>query len=113
MRSFTGTREQLDALLEGADHDGTWMDAQTAVKWGFCTGIMHNDDKGGVKQSVMHDIASMVLDAKRAKPSIISGDVTHIINKGVDANNGADIDNTSTAHDSTSIAQKILSMGVH
>ena len=113
MRGFSGTREQLDALLEGADHDGTWMDAKEAVKWGFCTGIMHADDKSGIKQSVMHDIASMVLGAKHAKTSIISDSVTHIINKGVDANNGADIDNTSTAHDSTSIAQKILSMGVH
>jgi ATP-dependent Clp protease protease subunit len=113
MRGFVGTREQLDALLEGADHDGTWMDAKEAVKWGFCTGIMHDDSKDGIKQSVMHDIASMVLDAKHAKPSIISDSVNHIINKDVDANNGADIDNTSTAQDDMSIAQKILSMGVH
>ena len=114
MRGFTGTREQLDALLEGADHDGTWMDAKEAVKWGFCTGIMHDDGKSGIKQSVMHDITSMVLDAKHAKTPIISGDGTHIIYKDVDANNGADIDNTSTAQDSKglSIAQKILSMGV-
>ena len=110
MRGFTGTREQLDALLEGADYDGTWMDAKEAVKWGFCTGIMQ-DDKGGVKSQIT---------------AHIMGKLNHTINKvsttageaGIEEETPAHADcdkngNTITAHDADmSIAQKILSMGV-
>lgn len=99
MRGFKGTREQLDALLEGADHDGTWLDAKEAVKWGFCTGIMQ-DDKSGVKSQ----ITAQILNKMRHTNNMISN-----------AENANDIDNnTATAHDeeSMSIAQKILIMGV-
>ena len=99
MRGFTGTREQLDALLEGADHDGTWMEAKEAVKWGFCTSIMQ-DDKSGVKSQITAQILNKM---RHTNNNMISN-----------AENANDIDNTSTAQDSKglSIAQKILSMGV-
>ena len=114
MRGVSGRREQLDALLEGADHDGTWMDAQTAVKWGFCTGIMHDDS--GANQAVRSQITAHILDK-----------LNHTINKvsttageaGIEEETPAHADcdkngNTTTAHDSKglSIAQKILIMGV-
>lgn len=106
MRGFNGTREQLDSLLEGPDHDGTWMDAQTAVDWGFCTGIMANPSGAGVNQSVRGKIVSYILHAQEEQQ------ISNASNDASDIDNNTD-SNTSTAHDDNmSIAQKILFMGV-
>lgn len=33
------TREELDKLMDGPDHQGTWILPEEALEWGFCTAI--------------------------------------------------------------------------
>ena len=61
MRCFTGTREELDELLDGPDHDGTWLDATQCVGYGFATSIV-SDESAAQRpaQSVKRTISKML-----------------------------------------------------
>ena len=38
------SREELDQLLDGPDHQGTWILPEEALEWGFCTAIAEPEE---------------------------------------------------------------------
>lgn len=38
------TREELDKLMDGPDHQGTWILPEEALEWGFCTAIAEPEE---------------------------------------------------------------------
>lgn len=49
------SREELDALLDGAEHDGTWISPEEAVEMGFATSI-DKTSADGINQSAMSSL---------------------------------------------------------
>lgn len=60
----TISREELDALLDGDNHEGTWILPDEAVKMGFATAISSAQESGIANQSAMR----MILQKVTAKP---------------------------------------------
>lgn len=60
----TISREELDALLDGDNHEGTWILPDEAVKMGFATAISSAQESGIANQSAMR----MILQKLTAKP---------------------------------------------
>ena len=58
------SREELDALLDGDNHAGTWLLHDDAVKMGFATSVSSEQESSIANQSAM----SMILQKVTAKP---------------------------------------------
>jgi ATP-dependent protease ClpP protease subunit len=65
------SREELDALLDGAEHDGTWISPEEAVKMGFATSI-DNTSADGINQSAMSSLMRRMnsTTAQKADPDL-------------------------------------------
>lgn len=55
------SREKIDALLVGADGNGTYMNARQAIELGFADGLMHEDgaDEGAKPSAWMQSLTEM------------------------------------------------------
>jgi hypothetical protein len=51
----TISREELDALLDGENHEGTWMLPEEAVEMGFATSISRRRESSVANQSAEAD----------------------------------------------------------
>lgn len=60
-------REELDALLDGAEHDGTWISPEEAVEMGFATKITASEEDGSIKQSAMYSIQRKLMSKSETK----------------------------------------------
>lgn len=60
----TISREELDALLDGDNHEGTWLLPDDAIKMGFATSVSSEQESSISNQSAM----SMILQKVTAKP---------------------------------------------
>lgn len=58
------SREELDALLDGDNHEGTWILPGEAVQMGFATSVSSEQESNIANQSAM----SMILKKVTAKP---------------------------------------------
>lgn len=65
------SREELDALLDGAEHDGTWISPEEAVEMGFATSI-DKTSADGINQSAMSSLMRLMNStaAKKADPDL-------------------------------------------
>lgn len=84
------SREELDAMLDGENHEGTWILPDEAVSMGFATSVSSEQTSNIANQSAM----SAILQKVTAKPAANLAASIH-----VDAEKVADI-----------VVQKIMSM---
>ena len=65
------SREELDALLDGAEHDGTWISPEEAVEMGFATSI-DKTSADGINQSAMSSLMRRMNStaAQKADPDL-------------------------------------------
>ena len=65
------SREELDALLDGAEHDGTWISPEEAVEMGFATAI-DKTSADGINQSAMSSLMRRMNStaAQKADPDL-------------------------------------------
>lgn len=68
------SREELDAMLDGENHEGTWILPEDAVKMGFATKIAEEDSSNIANQSVMKQIMQKVLGKPQQKEEPITFD---------------------------------------
>ena len=61
----TISREELDNLLDGDNHEGTWILPDDAVKMGFATSISSEQESSVANQSAMH----LILQKVTTKPT--------------------------------------------
>lgn len=60
-------REELDAMLDGVDHEGSWILPDDALKMGFATLVTTEKDSSIANQSVMRQIIQrMTVEARPA-----------------------------------------------
>lgn len=77
MEHINISREELDALLDGENHEGTWILPDEAVKMGFATAISSAQESSIANQSAMR----MILQKLTANPqNKNSGEVTVALN---------------------------------
>jgi ATP-dependent protease ClpP protease subunit len=65
------SREELDTLLDGAEHDGTWISPEEAVSMGFATSI-DKTSADGINQSAMSSLMRRMNStaAQKADPDL-------------------------------------------
>jgi ATP-dependent Clp protease protease subunit len=65
------SREELDSLLDGAEHDGTWINPEEAVEMGFATSI-DKTSADGINQSAMSSLMRRMNStaAQKADPDL-------------------------------------------
>jgi ATP-dependent protease ClpP protease subunit len=65
------SREELDALLDGSEHDGTWISPEEAVEMGFATSI-DKTSADGINQSAMSSLMRRMNStaAQKADPDL-------------------------------------------
>lgn len=56
--------EQVKDLLEGVNHDGTWLDSNEALEYGFATGRLKTNDSAIANQSAMKQLHSFIFSKK-------------------------------------------------
>ena len=61
------TRGQLDAMLDGENHEGTWILPDEAVKMGFATSIASTTQSSTAQQSAMRQVLQKVTAKSQAK----------------------------------------------
>ena len=62
MRCVNITREELDALLDGEDHQGSWLEPAEALEKGFCTEVQDAAaDDSNIQQSVRRYVFSRIM----------------------------------------------------
>ena len=69
MEHVTISRDELDALLDGENHDGTWILPEEAVRMGFATSISEASESSVANQSV----AAQVFQKLTAKAPMGAG----------------------------------------
>jgi len=74
MERVTVSREELDALLDGDNHEGTWILPEEAVQMGFATRIASEVQSSVANQSVTRQIISRMT----AKPQKLAINVDHL-----------------------------------
>ena len=63
------SRGELDAMLDGDNHEGTWILPDEAAKMGFATSVMSEKESSVANQSAMKQILQKVMSKpKAAKP---------------------------------------------
>lgn len=67
MEHVTISREELDALLDGVNHEGTWILPEDAVTMGFATRIAEAEETSVANQSVMHQIISRMTETPHSE----------------------------------------------
>jgi hypothetical protein len=65
MTHVTVSREELDAMLDGENHEGTWVLPEEAVSMGFATSIAEEETSSVANQSV----SKMIISRMTAKVS--------------------------------------------
>lgn len=63
-------RKDLDDMLDGENHEGTWILPDEAVSMGFATKIAQNDASSIANQSVMRQIMQKVKSPSPGKPPV-------------------------------------------
>jgi ATP-dependent protease ClpP protease subunit len=65
------SREELDTLLDGAEHDGTWISPEEAVEMGFATSI-DKTSADGINQSALSSLMRRMNStaAQKADPDL-------------------------------------------
>jgi ATP-dependent protease ClpP protease subunit len=65
------SREELDALLDGSEHDGTWISPEEAVEMGFATSI-DKTSADGINQNAMSSLMRRMNStaAQKADPDL-------------------------------------------
>lgn len=61
------SREQLDAILDGENHEGTWILPEDAVKMGFATTVSSAAVNGVANQSAMRQVLQKVTAKSQGK----------------------------------------------
>ena len=61
------SREQLDAMLDGENHEGTWILPDDAVKMGFATAVSSVAASGVANQSAMRQVLQKVTAKPQGK----------------------------------------------
>lgn len=76
------SREKLDALLDGENHEGTWILPEEAVSMGFATSIADAEDSSVANQSVAKQIISR-MTAKQTAPEIDPEDIAERVTQKI------------------------------
>jgi ATP-dependent Clp protease protease subunit len=63
------SREQLDTMLDGENHEGTWILPDDAVKMGFATAVSSVAASGVANQSAMQQVIQKVTAKPQGKKS--------------------------------------------
>lgn len=58
------SREELDQLLDGPDHQGTWILPEEALEWGFCTAIAEPEEASAKPSQSVRKMLMQKLAAK-------------------------------------------------
>jgi len=61
------SREKLDAMLDGENHEGTWILPEDAVKMGFATAISSSAENNVARQSAMRQVLQKVMAKPQGK----------------------------------------------
>lgn len=61
------SREELDAMLDGENHEGTWILPEDAVKMGFATAISSSAENNVARQSAMRQVLQKVMAKPQGK----------------------------------------------
>lgn len=70
------SQEEVSALLDGVDHEGTWILPEEALEWGFATSIV-GSAKDEANQSASGSIIRMVRDFRsRADESVLMDEIS-------------------------------------
>ena len=81
------TREELDAMLDGENHEGTWILPEDAVKMGFATYVIHAKKQDGYQSCIsylMDKIATPKQEIpvpQEEKKDPVKADIEHIDEK--------------------------------
>ena len=77
----TITREELDAMLDGEDHDGTWISSDEAVEYGFATEKADEEETEAPQQSAMKSLCNLISRMRVHDQNDISGRLSAILGK--------------------------------
>lgn len=71
------SREKLDALLDGENHEGTWISPQEALSMGFATEIANASESGIANQSAMATVMQR-LSTNKVPYAVINLDAENV-----------------------------------